>query len=99
MGRNAEEFRRMREFEQSDDFIDVSTEPITAVQEGSIDSLLNTSNISHEEREDIARSVPAMTAEEARNTIRYLLENQLNLITSGFRYSQSDIVKINNKNI
>lgn len=99
MGRNAEEFGRMREFDMSDGFIDISVEPITAVQGGAIESLLNTSNISHEEREDISRCIPAMTAEEAEKTIRYLLENQLNPITSGFNYSQSDIVKINSKNI
>jgi hypothetical protein len=91
MGANSREFTRTRELEQSDDFIDV--EQIEVWQESMIESLLKTSNIDHSEREEIERKSSSLTVDEANETIRYLNENQLNPLTSGFNYSQTDINK------
>lgn len=91
MGANDREFTRTRELEQSDDFIDV--EQIEVWQESMIESLLKTSNIDHSEREEIERKSISMTVDEANETIRYLNENQLNPLTSGFNYTQTDINK------
>lgn len=89
MGANGREFTRTRELEQLDDFIDV--EQIEVWQESMIESLLKTSNIDHSEREEIERKISSMTVDEANETIRYLTENQLNPLTSGFKYTQTDI--------
>lgn len=96
MGANSREFTRQRELEQSDDFI--NEEPIEVWQESMIENLLKTSNIDHSDRESIERKLISMSVDEASETIRYLTDNQLNPLTSGFNYSQSDINKFNRPN-
>ena len=59
-----------------------------------IDSLLETSSISEENKEEIHNQLNGeLTTNQANSIINYLNENQLNPIESGNNYSQSDIHK------
>lgn len=58
-----------------------------------IDSLLLTSSIAEERKEDIERRMNTFSSEEARETISMLKDNQTNPIHSGRSYSQTDIKK------
>jgi len=91
MGANANEFLRASEIQSQDYLIEES--PCNEWQISAIEMLLKHSNIDHSEREDIERKMLSFSEEEAYKTIEYLRENQLNRISSGFPYSQSDITK------
>jgi recombination protein RecT len=67
---------------------------ITSGQQDTIESLLLTANITHEAQQQFFRELPVMNASRAREVIDYLSENQIDPITAGNNYSQSDI---NNK--
>lgn len=60
-----------------------------------IESLVQGSNLDHDERESIYRSLGDMTQEEAIQKIEYLYQNQLNPIEAGHNYSQTDIINQN----
>ncbi len=64
-----------------------------------IDHLLMTSNISAEQMDDITRECSYMTSERASEVIQYLKENQVDPISAGIPYGQTEIVKkIKNEN-
>jgi len=91
MGANANEFLRASELQSQDYLIEESQ--CKEWQISAIESLLQFANIDHDEKEDIDRKMLSFSEEEAYKTIEYLRENQLNRISSGFNYSQSDITK------
>ena len=66
-----------------------------------IESLVSRANISHEERETTVTDSLNYNVVEAHDKIEYLMANQLDPITSGFSYSQTEIKKsineLNNK--
>lgn len=95
MGANAKEFLQDRE----DWSGDVYQAPIELSQLEYIHSLLERSNIDHEERERIARQSEHYTEEEAHKMIIRLSWNQLDPIPSGFSFSQSDIIKYQDKHL
>lgn len=57
-----------------------------------IESLLKTSNINHDERANIEREMYDYDKKSANECITYLKNNQLDIINSGFNYSQTDII-------
>jgi len=64
---------------------------ITDSQLDYIDSLIVTAAINPEEMQQIERSKSMMSQEEARKTIEYLKENQVDPIDAGLNYGQTDI--------
>ncbi len=62
------------------------TTPVEDWQVNLIDRLITTSNLSHEEREQIEQKMLNLTREEAKDITRYLFENQLNPVTHGNGY-------------
>jgi len=73
--------------------IDEEDYPATQGQINYIESLLQNSNIDHEERGSIEREFDDMTAGRAEEVIQYLKDNQLDPITAGTNYSSTDIQK------
>lgn len=71
--------------------LDEQDYPATIGQIGYIETLLQTSNIDHDERSRINRSLSEMTSEEAGRMIEYLQDNQLDKISAGLAYNQGDI--------
>lgn len=90
MGNSAREFLRQREFDGLDEYFNHEV-PCDSSQVSNIEMLLLHANIDHEERHLIEKKMNGFTLDEAEQTIKYLLANQLNPITSGFKYSQTDI--------
>jgi hypothetical protein len=72
--------------------------PLTSTQEDIIETLLQRCNFDHDERSRLETSSKSMTENEAEELIWYLKCNQLNPITSGWNYSQTDIVRFNKPN-
>lgn len=66
-------------------------ELITYYQIDLIESLLNHSNFDHDKREQIEREMHLYTSTEANMCIEMLKENQLDSITSGINYGQTEI--------
>lgn len=71
--------------------IDNSDYKATDSQVDYIDGLLMTANINPEEVDSITRECTYMNSERASEIILYLKENQVNPITAGLNYSQTDI--------
>lgn len=66
---------------------------IESTQISYIETLLKHSNLDHDQREVIEREMSSYSAIEANECIAMLNDKQLDPITSGFNYSQSDISK------
>jgi phage RecT family recombinase len=73
--------------------IDEEDYPATIGQISYIESLLQNSNIDHEERASYERELSEMTHGRAQDVIEMLKENQLDPIQSGTNYSSTDISK------
>jgi recombination protein RecT len=71
--------------------LDEQDYPATIGQISYIESLLQTSNVDHEERGNIERNLSDMTAQEAQDMIEFLKENQLDKIAAGLPYNMTDI--------
>jgi len=64
---------------------------ITPSQEGLIESLLMTANVTPEQSQAIFRELPSMSGNHAQQTIKFLKDRQLDPLSSGNLYSQTDI--------
>ncbi len=62
-------------------------------QVSQIESLLRTSLVPHDERDDIERSLSYITGQAAVDMISFLKENQVDPISAGNNYDQKDITK------
>lgn len=72
---------------------------ITDAQQDKIESLLLTASITHEAQQELFRELPIMSANRASEVIEYLIDNQVDPITSGHNYNQTEIKNKINKEI
>ena len=75
------------------DEMEAANEPLSFTQESSLHSLLDRSSISPERKELILLEIDQATQEDLPRLFSILIESQVDPITSGLNYTQTDIKK------
>ena len=102
MGKNSEDFLNERDWETQEEIEKALENPFDAAPEkiNHIEQLLRTSLYDPEQREEITREILGyIDQERAEELIEQLYKNQVDPITAGLNYSQSDIARKLNREI